>query len=60
MGEVPTGSPGVQGEKQSASRCMLIRSWTLRWQLVNYAVKLLPRNDWEMGAFSASSVLNPG
>ena len=39
---------------------MLIRSWTLRWQLVKYAVELLPENDWAMGAFPASSALNPG
>ena len=59
MGEVSANS-SLQGEEQSASRCMLVRSWTLRQPLITYAVKLLPEKDWGMGPFPAPCVLIPG
>ena len=34
---------------QSAPRCRLMKSWPLRQQLGNYAVKSLPGRTWEMG-----------
>lgn len=43
-GEVPTGSCG-SGEGHSQNLCVLIRSWTLRRQLVKYIVKPLPVKD---------------
>ena len=44
----------------SAPRCGLIGSQTLRHQLGKYVVKPLPGRNWEMGIFSCSSVLGLG
>lgn len=41
-GEVPSSSSWLWGRSQPVPRCMLIRSQTLKQQLVKYAVKHLP------------------
>lgn len=49
-GGVPTGSFGSE-EGHSQYLYVLITSWTLRQELVKYAVKPLPVKDWEMDIF---------
>lgn len=39
------------GDFQSTLKFRLIRNWTLREQLKNYAVKPLQGRKWEMGIF---------
>lgn len=47
--EVSTGFPDLWGESQPDPRCLQIRSWTLRVQLIKYGLKPLMAQDWEMG-----------
>lgn len=61
QGEEPPGSFRLPEGSQSATRCGLVRSWSLLQQLEKYAVKPLPGRNWEMmSVFACSSVLSPG
>ena len=57
--EVFTGSPGRWGGWQPASRCVLIRSLTIRQQLLKYANRPILGKDWEMGVFACSLCVEP-
>lgn len=36
------------------ARCITVRSWTLKQQLVKYAAKSLLGTDWKIGVFASS------
>lgn len=55
--KVPIDSFGLQRGSQPALRCVLIRSWTLRHQLIKHAVKPFPGKKWEMGVLPAHAAL---